>query len=246
LAHRLADTAAAVSLSFFGADVRRWSKPDGSLATDADVAVEDALRSHLVLSGRATLCSAKSADRRGYTRGDGSLTASTALWTSQPARLTGEHLLPSRSTEKQSSVSAFSPRTIVDIGPPRAEAHSAQLEVRSIGSIVSSVRDLRNARSYLPPTRWLPDKRAHTIASVLAAATRLESHVDHPALQVAATGYELAVFLIAGPWDLAAPALIVEEAGGRFTDLDGLTTLNSGTAVVSNGLVHEDVLKLVL
>ena len=53
------------------------------------------------------------------------------------------------------------------------------------------------------------------------------------------------MFLIAGPWDLAAPALIVEEAGGRFTDLAGRTDLASGTALFSNGLLHEDVLKLV-
>jgi histidinol-phosphatase len=53
------------------------------------------------------------------------------------------------------------------------------------------------------------------------------------------------VFLIAGPGDLAAPALIVEEAGGRFTDLAGRKTLDSGTAVFSNKRLHEDVLRLV-
>jgi histidinol-phosphatase len=110
---------------------------------------------------------------------------------------------------------------------------------------VSAGRDLRNARSYLPPAQWLPDERAHAIATMLAGATSPEPHVDHPALQVAAGGYELAVFLIAGPWDLAAPALIVEEAGGRFTDLWGRYDLTSGAAVFSNRLLHEDVLKLV-
>src|SRR5262249_11990771 len=102
---------------------------------------------------------------------------------------------------------------------------------------VSAVRDLRIARSYLPPAQWLPNEHAHAIARVVASATSPEPHVDHPALQVAAGGYELAVFLIAGPWDLAAPGLIVEEAGGRFTDLAGRPDLTSGTAVFSNGLV---------
>jgi histidinol-phosphatase len=53
------------------------------------------------------------------------------------------------------------------------------------------------------------------------------------------------VFLMAGPWDLAAPSLIVEEAGGRFTDLRGRNDLTSGTAVFTNGRLHDDVLRLV-
>ena len=47
LSHRLADAAAQVSLSYFRRELRRWSKTDGSLATEADVAVEDELRARL-------------------------------------------------------------------------------------------------------------------------------------------------------------------------------------------------------
>jgi histidinol-phosphatase len=39
-------------------------------------------------------------------------------------------------------------------------------------------------------------------------------------------------------WDLAAVQVVVEEAGGRFTDINGARTANSGTAVSSNDLVH--------
>jgi histidinol-phosphatase len=35
----------------------------------------------------------------------------------------------------------------------------------------------------------------------------------------------------------------VEEAGGRFTDLDGNATHLNGACVASNGLVHEHVLR---
>ena len=45
---------------------------------------------------------------------------------------------------------------------------------------------------------------------------------------------------MAGPWDLAAPSLVVEEAGGRFTDLGGDVTLDGG-AVFSNGSVHDAI-----
>src|SRR5262245_30875726 len=47
LAHKLADEAALLSLSLFGRAIGRWSKSDGSLATDADIAVERALRQRL-------------------------------------------------------------------------------------------------------------------------------------------------------------------------------------------------------
>lgn len=43
-------------------------------------------------------------------------------------------------------------------------------------------------------------------------------------------------------WDLAALQVIVEEAGGRFTDLDGTAWPDGGNAVSSNGLLHDEVL----
>lgn len=45
-------------------------------------------------------------------------------------------------------------------------------------------------------------------------------------------------------WDLAAIQVIVEEAGGRFTDLSGVATPEGGSAVSSNGRLHDAVLKL--
>ncbi len=46
-------------------------------------------------------------------------------------------------------------------------------------------------------------------------------------------------------WDVAAVQPIIEEAGGRFTDLSGKATIRGGNAVGSNGLVHDAVLELV-
>jgi histidinol-phosphatase len=43
-------------------------------------------------------------------------------------------------------------------------------------------------------------------------------------------------------WDLAALQVIVEEAGGRFTDLDGRAWPEGGNAVSSNGVLHDAVL----
>jgi histidinol-phosphatase len=44
-------------------------------------------------------------------------------------------------------------------------------------------------------------------------------------------------------WDLAAVKILVEEAGGRFTDLDGADTIYSGTALATNGRLHDAALR---
>ena len=46
------------------------------------------------------------------------------------------------------------------------------------------------------------------------------------------------------PWDLAAVKIIIEEAGGRLTDFTGAATIYGGDAIASNGLVHDEILKL--
>ena len=43
------------------------------------------------------------------------------------------------------------------------------------------------------------------------------------------------------PWDAAAPMLLVEEAGGRATDLEGRRAVDSGTFLTTNGHLHEVV-----
>jgi histidinol-phosphatase len=43
-------------------------------------------------------------------------------------------------------------------------------------------------------------------------------------------------------WDLAPLQILVEEAGGSFTDFEGRATAASGRCVASNGRVHAHVL----
>ena len=42
-------------------------------------------------------------------------------------------------------------------------------------------------------------------------------------------------------WDIAAPAVLVEEAGGRVTDFEGRRIFDGGTTLATNGLLHETV-----
>ncbi len=43
-------------------------------------------------------------------------------------------------------------------------------------------------------------------------------------------------------WDLAALDILVREAGGAFTSLDGVAGPHGGSAVATNGLLHNAVL----
>jgi histidinol-phosphatase len=47
------------------------------------------------------------------------------------------------------------------------------------------------------------------------------------------------------PWDLAAVQVVVEEAGGRFSDFAGVARFDGGTGLSSNGRLHEALLAAV-
>lgn len=65
------------------------------------------------------------------------------------------------------------------------------------------------------------------------------------ATEVANGALSCAVFLCGEEWDHAPIGLLVEEAGGRFSDLWGGQRMDTGTAVYSNGACHAKVLDLV-
>jgi histidinol-phosphatase len=60
---------------------------------------------------------------------------------------------------------------------------------------------------------------------------------------VAEGATEIAVEPKVAWWDMAALQIIVEEAGGRFSALDGQPRADRGSGVSSNGLLHDAVLE---
>ena len=46
------------------------------------------------------------------------------------------------------------------------------------------------------------------------------------------------------PYDMAAAAVLVREAGGRLTSIDGVETIYGGSAVASNGHLHDELVRL--
>ncbi len=46
------------------------------------------------------------------------------------------------------------------------------------------------------------------------------------------------------PWDLAPMKVIIVEAGGKYSDLEGGSSIYSGSCLVSNGYLHETILQM--
>jgi histidinol-phosphatase len=63
-------------------------------------------------------------------------------------------------------------------------------------------------------------------------------------MMVAEGAIEAALDLKSKPWDLAPLGLIVEEAGGRATDVKGIRSIYSGSLLTTNRKIHEEVLAL--
>jgi histidinol phosphatase-like enzyme (inositol monophosphatase family) len=63
---------------------------------------------------------------------------------------------------------------------------------------------------------------------ILVATGRSEVHVD-PVLS---------------PWDAGPLLTILEEAGGRFTSLEGEATIHGGSGISSNGILHDRILDM--
>lgn len=72
-------------------------------------------------------------------------------------------------------------------------------------------------------TRGFGDFWAHMLVAEGALDAAIEPRVAH--------------------WDMAAVQIIVEEAGGRFTTLSGERRADGGSALSTNGLVHDAILQ---
>jgi histidinol-phosphatase len=109
---------------------------------------------------------------------------------------------------------------------------------------VSRIGRLEGATFSYPSTRSF-DEVGRT-EQLLALARRCETargfgdFWQH--MLVAEGRLEFALDPVVDVWDMAAVQLIVEEAGGRFTDLGGAARPDGGSGVSSNGLLHDEVL----
>ncbi len=92
----------------------------------------------------------------------------------------------------------------------------------------------------LPSMDALSPKRQEALEQL--AGGRPVDHAWSHQNRTAEGEVDLCIWYGGAVWDHAAPSIIVEEAGGRFTDHWGGSRLDTRTAVYSNGIGHEQVL----
>ncbi|MCS0634375.1 histidinol-phosphatase [Streptomyces sp. LP05-1] len=110
---------------------------------------------------------------------------------------------------------------------------------------VSRVTDLADASfAYSSLSGWEEQGRLDGFLELGRACWRTRGYGDFwPYMMVAEGSVDLCAEPELSLWDMAALAVIVEEAGGVFTGLDGRPGPHSGNAAASNGLLHETLLE---
>jgi histidinol-phosphatase len=111
---------------------------------------------------------------------------------------------------------------------------------------VSEVADLRDAMLIHGGLKDLKVRPCwQPFLQLVDATARQRGFGDALGHSVVICGYaEIALEPEIKPWDVAASKIIVTEAGGRFSDFAGTPSIYTGSAVISNGRVHEEVLNI--
>jgi len=245
LALRLADTADPITLGRFRAtDLHVERKPDRTPVTDADLATEDAVRAVLAAERPDD---AILGEERGGELGAGrtwvldpidgtkNFSRGVPVWASLIALVDGGHPVVGVVTAP-----AMGRRWWAAQGQgaytrdPTRDAGQTRLAV-------SGVSDLADA--YASTTDlgyWHQEGRRDQWLALTEACWETRAFGDFWHHVLVAEGLlDLAVEPGAGTWDLAAPQVVVEEAGGRLTDLAGNPRPDGGNALTSNGLLHD-------
>ena len=236
LALSLADAADAISLGRFRAgDLQVETKPDLTPVTEADRAVETMIRERLAIERR---------DDGLLGEEFGSLGGGSRRWIVDPIDGTRNY---SRGIPVWATLIALEEDGELRLGVVSAPALHRRWHAERGGGAwvnddrvrVSAVRQIEDAvlsfaleqpipalAGYAWHARGYGDFWAH----MLVAEGAVDAAVDAVGVKV---------------WDLAAIQPIVEEAGGRFTDAAGVARADGGTAISSNGHLHDELLRAV-
>ena len=237
LALSLADAADAISLARFRAsDLLVETKPDLTPVTEADRAVEDGdPRPPCRSSARTTACSG---EEFGITGGG------TRRWIVDPIDGTRNY---SRGIPVWATLIALEEDGEILLGVVSAPALHRRWHAERGGGAwvnddrirVSAIRQIEDAVLSFALEQPIPSLAGYAWhargygdfwAHMLVAEGAVDGAVD-------AVGVKI--------WDLAAIQPIVEEAGGRFSDAAGETRVDGGTAISSNGHLHDALLEAV-
>ena len=252
LALRLADAADVITIDRFGAlDLEVTSKPDLTPVSDADTAVESAIR-HLLAVERPD--DAVLGEENGWS-GD-----AARRWVIDPIDGTKNFV---RAVPVWATLIALMDDDGVAVGVISAPALSRRwFAVRDGGAwalatgesadqarqiTVSKVGDLADASlGYSDLVGWDFHNGREPFMTLMDSVWRTRAYGDFWTYCMVAEGsLDVGVEPIVTLWDLAPLALLVSEAGGRFTGVNGKEGPDNGSAVATNGLLHDATLAVI-
>ncbi|SDS35540.1 histidinol-phosphatase [Corynebacterium timonense] len=248
LALELADTADAITLDRFeSADLHVESKPDMTPVSDADLAVEEALRARLEES--------RPADAVLGEEFGGAAALEGRQWVIDPIDGTKNFV---RGVPVYATLIAL----LVDATPVVGVVSAPALARRWYASAgagawrtfnggaltqlsVSGVTELSDASLSMSSLEgWTARGLRDSFLGLTETTWRLRGYGDFLSYCFVAEG---SVDIAAEPevslWDLAPLSLLVTEAGGRFTSLAGVDGPHGGDAVATNGHLHAATLE---
>ena len=237
----LADAADAISMQHFRRDLQIDRKPDQSYVTDADRAVERALRDRIAsrFPEHGIFAEEFGDDTGGH----------ETRWIIDPIDATHSYM---RGLPAFATLIALERAQTLEVGVISAPAlHERWHAVRGGGAWsgsrrihVSKISRLDEAQVfYASRTAFAAVGMERGFDAVVQSTWRDRGFGDFWGYALVAEGAGEAMFEPElAPWDMAAPMIVVEEAGGRVTDFNGRRTYSTGNAVASNGLLHETIL----
>jgi histidinol-phosphatase len=244
----LADAADDITMRRFRAlDLRVEAKPDMTPVTDADLAAEEQLRHVLSRARPRDAVLGEESGRSGVGQrcwvldpidGTANFVRGVPVWATLIGLMVGGEVAVGVVSAPALGRRWWAAR---DHG-----AWTGRSLTRASACRVSDVASLSDASlSFSSLSGWERHGRLDGFLSLTAAVWRARAYGDFWSHMLVAEG---AVDVSAEPevllWDLAALQVIVEEAGGTFTDLTGKATPDGGSAVCTNGRLHDKVLAL--
>lgn len=245
LALELADQADTLTMDRFGAlDLHVETKPDLTPVTDADRGAEEALR--------ASLAAARPDDTVFGEEFGGTTTLTGRQWVIDPIDGTKNFV---RGVPVWCTLIALLEDGVPTVGvvsaPALARRWWAGLGQGAFGSFsgatrklsVSGVTDLASASlSYSDlTTGW--ENRRDRFVELTDTVWRVRAYGDFWSYCMVAEG---AVDIACEPevklWDIAPLDILIREAGGTFTSIDGAAGPHGGSALATNGALHPAVL----
>jgi histidinol-phosphatase len=246
---QMADAADLIALDYFRRHPARSTKVDGSFVTEADLRIEELLRARIAtrypdhqITGEEFGHDAAGESVRWYLDpidATHNYMRGIPLFATLIAAEYGEELqlgLVSAPALGQRWYASRGKGAWVVGGPgdpqPRRLAVSGIDAISEAQLVYRSLTDMRSSRC------------PQGFESLRTQVWRASGYGDFWGYTLVADGAsDVMIEQGLGPWDLAAPWVIVEEAGGRITDFDGRRSLNRGEGLATNGRLHASVLE---